>query len=82
MATGLEYGQLKYPLTGKPKSEFKIETKFTAPVFSPVLSNADKIINTFYPFGSEPKLNDLETRFIYDTITKELPVFYYNGVLD
>jgi len=89
VATGLEYGQLKYPLpdpvTGvmpKPKSEFKIETKFTAPVFSPVFSNADVIINTFYPFGNEPKLNDSETRFIYDTITKELPVFYYNGVLN
>lgn len=88
-ATGLEYGQLKYseidPITlkaKKPSTEFKIETKFTAPVFSPVFSNADTIINTFYPFGSEPKLNDLETRFIYDTITKELPVFYYNGVLD
>lgn len=88
-ATGLEYGQLKYseidPITlkaKKPSTEFKIETKFTAPVFSPVFSNADTIINTFYPFGSEPKLNDSETRFIYDTITKELPVFYYNGVLD
>ena len=88
-ATGLEYGQLKYseidPITlkaKKPSTEFKIETKFTAPVFSPVFSNADTIINTFYPFGSEPKLNDLDTRFIYDTITKELPVFYYNGVLD
>lgn len=88
-ATGLEYGQLKYPLpdpiTGvipKPKSEFKIETKFTTPVFSPVASNADTIVNTFYPFGSEAKLNDIETRFIYDTIVKEFPVFYYNGVLD
>jgi len=79
-ATGLEYGQLKYPLIGKPKSEFKIETKFTAPVFSPVASNSDTIINTFYPFGNEAKLNDIETRFIYDTIVKELPVFYYNGV--
>lgn len=78
----MEYGQLKYPLTGKPKTEFKIETKFTAPVFNPVLSNSDTMIYTFYPFGSTPELNDLETRFIYDTITEEFPVFYYNGVGD
>jgi hypothetical protein len=82
IANGMEYGQLKYPLTGKPKNEFKIETKFTAPVFNPVNSDADTQIFTFYPFGSEAKLNDLETRFIYDTIVKELPVFYYNGFAD
>lgn len=82
LANGIEYGQLKYPLTGKPKSEFKIETKFTAPVFNPVATDADTQVFTFYPFGSEPKLNDLETRFIYDTITKEMPVFYYNGAAD
>ncbi len=80
LANGMEYGQLKYPLTGKPKSEFKIETSFTAPVFNPVPSNADTNVYTFYPFGDEPKLNDLETRFIYDTIKKEFPIFYYNGV--
>lgn len=79
-ANGIEYGQLKYPLTGKPKSEFKIETGFTAPVFNPVQSDADEIVYTFYPFGNEAKLNDEETRFIYDTITDELPIFYYNGV--
>lgn len=87
-ANGMEYGQLKYPaaLPGqpipKPKSEFLIETKFTAPVFNPILTDADTQVFTFYPFGSEPKLNDLETRFIYDTIVKELPIFYYNGVTD
>lgn len=81
-SNSMEYGQLKYPLTGKPKSEFKIETQFTVPVFNPVATDADTTILTFYPFGSEAKLNDLETRFIYDTITKELPVFYYNGVGD
>lgn len=81
-ANGSEYGQLKYPTTGKPKSEFLIETKFTAPVFNPVISNADTSVYTFYPFGSEFKLNDLETRFIYDTIVKEFPIFYYNGVSD
>jgi hypothetical protein len=80
IANGMEYGQLKYPLTGKPKTEFKIETKFTAPVFNPVATDADDTVLTFYPFGSEAKLNDLETRFIYDTITKEFPIFYYNGV--
>jgi len=82
LANGMEYGQLKYPLTGKPKSEFKIETKFTAPVFNPIATDADTQIFTFYPFGSEAKLNDTETRFIFDTIIKELPVFYYNGVAD
>ena len=55
IANGMEWGQLKYPLTGKPKTEFLIETKFTAPVFNPVLSNADTMVYTFYPFGSEPK---------------------------
>lgn len=85
---GQEYGQLKYPFviagqtTPKPKTEFKIETKFTAPVFNPILTDADTQVFTFYPFGSEPKLNDIETRFIYDTIVKELPIFYYNGVAD
>lgn len=85
---GQEYGQLKYPFviagqtTPKPKTEFKIETKFTAPVFNPILTDADTQVFTFYPFGSEPKLNDLETRFIFDTIVKELPIFYYNGVAD
>lgn len=79
IANGMEYGQLKYPLTGKPKTEFKIETNFTVPVFNPVQSNADDTVLTFYPFGSDPKLNDIGTRFIYDTITKEFPVFYYNG---
>lgn len=85
---GQEYGQLKYPFviagqtTPKPKTEFKIETKFTAPVFNPIATDADTQVFTFYPFGSEPKLNDLETRFIFDTIVKELPIFYYNGVAD
>jgi len=82
LANGMEYGQLKYPLIGKPKTEFKIETKFTAPVFNPVISDSDTMVYTFYPFGNEPKLNDLETRFIYDTIAKELPIFYYNGIGD
>ncbi len=82
LANGMEYGQLKYPLTGKPKTEFKIETNFTAPVFNPVQSNADTIVYTFFPFGSEAKLNDEETRFIYETIVDELPIFYYNGVAD
>lgn len=83
---GQEYGQLKYPFviagqtTPKPKTEFKIETKFTAPVFNPILTDADTQVFTFYPFGSEPKLNDIETRFIFDTIVKELPIFYHNGV--
>lgn len=80
LANEIEYGQLKYPTTGKPKTEFLIETKFTAPVFNPIITNADLNVYTFYPFGSEPKLNDVETRYIYDTITKEFPVFYYNGV--
>jgi len=85
---GQEYGQLKYPFviagqtTPKPKTEFKIETKFTAPVFNPILTDADTQVFTFYPFGSEPKLNDIETRFIFDTIVKELPIFYHNGVAD
>lgn len=82
LSNTMEYGQLKYPTTGKPKTEFLIETKFTAPVFNPVLTDADTQVFTFYPFGSEAKLNDLETRFIYDTIVKELPIFYYNGVAD
>jgi hypothetical protein len=74
----MEWGQLKYPLTGKPKTEFKIETKFTAPVFSPILTDADNQVLTFYPFGSDAQLNDIETRFIYDPIVKEFPIFYYN----
>ncbi len=82
LSNTMEYGQLKYPTTGKPKTEFLIETKFTAPVFNPILTDADTQVFTFYPFGSEAKLNDLETRFIYDTIVKELPIFYYNGVAD
>lgn len=89
IANGMEYGQLKYSeidlVSGKPKkpkSEFKIETKFTVPVFNPVQSDSDTNIYTFFPFGSEPKLNDLETRYIYDTIIKEFPVFYYNGISD
>lgn len=81
-ANEMEYGQMKYPLTGKPKDEFKIETKFTAPVFSPVLSDNDSQINTFYPFGSDFELNEAETRFIYEVITNEFPIFYYNGVSD
>jgi len=80
VANGMEYGQLKYPLTGKPKTEFLIETKFTAPVFNPILSNSDVNVYTFYPFGSDAKLNETETRYIYDTITKEFPIFYYNEV--
>ena len=80
IANGMEWGQLKYPLTGKPKTEFLIETKFTAPVFNPVLSNADTMVYTFYPFGSEPKLNESQTRYIYDANIKEFPIFYYNGV--
>lgn len=79
IANSQEWGQLKYPVGIKPKSEFKIETKFTAPVFSPVATDADNTVLTFYPFGSDPKLNDIETRFIYDTITKEFPIFYYQG---
>ena len=79
-ANGMDYGQIKYPLTGKPKDEFKIETKFTAPVFNPIFTDADTLIYTFYPFGAEAKLNDAQTRFIYDTITQEFPIFYYNGV--
>lgn len=75
----MQYGQLKYPLTGRPKSEFKIETKFTAPVFNPVISDTDQTVFTFYPFGSDFQLNEAETRFIYDTITNEFPIFYYNG---
>jgi len=74
----MEWGQLKYPLTGKPKTEFKIETKFTAPVFSPILTDADNQVLTFYPFGSDAQLNESETRFVYDTNTKEFPIFYYN----
>jgi len=77
---GMEWGQLKYPITGKPKTEFKIETKFTAPVFNPVLSDADNTVNTFYPFGSTASLNDIETRFIFETNIKEFPIFYYNAV--
>lgn len=80
IANGMEWGQLKYPLTGKPKTEFLIETKFTAPVFNPILSNADTMVYTFYPFGSEPKLNESQTRYIYDANTKEFPIFYYNRV--
>lgn len=80
LANAMEYGQLKYPLTGKPKSEFLIETKFTAPCFNPIKTDADTQVYTFYPFGSTPKLNDIETRFIYDTIVKEFPIFYYNGI--
>lgn len=79
---GYEYGQMIFPIGVKPKTEFKIETKFTAPAFNPVDTNADTQIFTFYPFGNESKLNESETRFIYDTITKEFPVFYYNGVGD
>lgn len=80
VANGMEYGQLKYPLTGKPKSEFKIETVFTVPVFNPVISDTDQTVLTFYPFGSEFKLNESESRFIYDVIVDEFPIFYYNGV--
>jgi len=79
IANGQEWGQLKYPVGIKPKSEFKIETKFTAPVFNPVGTDADNTVLTFYPFGSEPKLNDTETRFVYSTIVKEFPIFYYQG---
>lgn len=79
IANAMEYGQLKYPLTGKPKSEFLIETKFTAPCFNIVDTDADEQVLTFYPFGSDAKLNDIETRYIYDTIVKEFPIFYYNG---
>lgn len=82
IANGMEWGQLKYPLTGKPKTEFLIETKFTAPVLNPILSNADTMVYTFYPFGSDAKLNESETRYIYDANTKELPIFYYNGATD
>lgn len=88
LANNQEYGQMKFPSAvpgqpiPKPKSEFKIETQFTAPVFSPISTDADTQVFTFYPFGSDAKLNDLETRFIYDTITKEFPVFYHNGVDD
>lgn len=82
VANTMEYGQLKYPTTGKPKTEFLIETKFTAPVFNPVQSDADTQINTFYPFGSDFHLNESETRFVYDQITNEMPIFYYNGVAD
>jgi hypothetical protein len=81
LANGMEWGQLKFPITGKPKSEFKIETKFTAPVFNPILSNADTNVYTFYPFGTTAKLNETETRYIYDTIIKEFPIFYYNEVV-
>lgn len=83
---GQEYGQLKYPLiiagqtTPKPKTEFLIETKFTSPVFNPIPSDADNLVYTFYPFGNDAKLNQTETRYIYDTITKEFPIFYYNMV--
>lgn len=80
LANGMEYGQLKYPTTGKPKTEFLIETKFTSPVFNPIPSDADNLVYTFYPFGNDAKLNQTETRYIYDTITKEFPIFYYNGV--
>lgn len=87
LSQGMEWGQLKYspidPTTLKPikpKTEFKIETNFTTPVFNPILSNADNVVNTFYPFGTDAKLNDIETRFIYDTIAKEFPIFYYNEV--
>lgn len=80
IANGMEYGQLKYPITGKPKSEFKIETKFTAPVFNPILSNADNPVFTFYPFGGDAKLNETATRYIFDVNTKEFPIFYYNEV--
>lgn len=79
IANGQEWGQLKYPLGTKPKAEFKIETKFTAPVFSPVATDADDTLLTFYPFGIEPKLNESQTRFIYDVNTKEFPIFYYHG---
>lgn len=78
-ANKMEYGQMIYPATGKPKNEFKVETKFTAPVFNPIITNADTQVFTFYPFGSDFHANEAETRFIYDTITKEFPVFYYNG---
>ena len=67
-------------MTGKPKSEFKVETNFTAPCFNPIQSNADTNIYTIFPFGTEAKLNESETRFIFDTIVKEFPIFYYNGV--
>lgn len=85
---GQEYGQLKYPLViegqtkPKPKSEFKIETVFTVPVFNPVISDTDQTVLTFYPFGSEFKLNESESRFIYDMITDEFPVFYHNGAVN
>ena len=80
LANGMEWGQLKYPTTGKPKTEFLIETKFTAPTFNPIASDADTIVYTFFPFGNVPKLNQAETRYIYDTIVKEFPIFYHNGV--
>ena len=81
IANSMEWGQLKYPTTGKPKTEFLIETKFTAPVFNPVASDNDTIINTFYPFGADANLNDAETRYIYETNIKEFPVFYYNELV-
>ena len=78
IANEMEYGQLKFPKTGKPKSEFKIETKFTVPTFSPVLTSNNRRVLTFYPFGNEPKLNPAGTRFIYETNAKEFPIFYYH----
>lgn len=79
IANEMEWGQLKFPKNGKPKSEFKIETKFTAPVFNPVQTSASDTVLTFYPFGSEPKLNSAGTRFVYDPNVKEFPIFYYHG---
>ena len=79
IANEMEYGQLKFPKIGKAKNEFKIETKFTTPTFSPILTSADRRILTFHPFGIEPKLNPAGTRFIYETNVKEFPIFYHQG---
>lgn len=75
----IEYGQLKYPINGNPKSEFLIETKFTAPVFVNIPGNTDQLLTTYYPFKGEPKLNEAETRFIYETVKDEMPIFYRRG---
>lgn len=78
-STLIEYGQVRFPVGGNPKSEFLIETVFTAPTLSTVFSGNFTPIKTFYPFGGEAHLNEEETRFVYDMITDELPVFYYRG---
>lgn len=77
----IEYGQLKYPIKGSPKSEFLIETKFTSPVFVNIPGNTDQLLTTYYPFKGEPKLNDSETRFVYDTVKDEMPIFYRRGTV-